>query len=437
MKDFVHIAGPLGISHLFMFSQTERRINFRMGRLPRGPTVSFAVESFTLSRQIKAAQKRPVDLSVAFLSPPLLITSNLNASATESIATASTGVSIGNALKLVHSTLQASFPPLNPATLKLSEVRRVLLAHYNKDTGLVEFRHYIIRAKPVGVSQAISNISMSRVPNLSNVEDIADWVVSRGGYESEAEDETARVTLPQNYAGAGNQSSSLSTIRLTEIGPRMSLRLIKIEGGLSAGEVLYHAFVTKTKKERQELEQRAKEKERLKQERKETQEANVARKAAEKTAKLEKKKQRLAEKERLAKEKAAKGTLGEESDEDSNVASDNEDGSDFEDYASDDSEENVGEHSESEADDSDDGSDEEDSGEEFGIGSDGDEEGSSSDNTDSEVVEPGSKRQRGKHQKAAVSESDEEDEEATGRGGSKNKKGAFIMPFKTKMVKKK
>jgi ribosome biogenesis protein SSF1/2 len=40
-----------------------------------------------------------------------------------------------------------------------------------------------------------------------------------------------------------------SHFRLTEIGPRMALQLVKIEEGVCSGEVLFHEFVTKTEEE--------------------------------------------------------------------------------------------------------------------------------------------------------------------------------------------
>ena len=43
LKDFIHVAGPLGISHLVMFTSTDQYTNMRVSRLPRGPTLTFKV----------------------------------------------------------------------------------------------------------------------------------------------------------------------------------------------------------------------------------------------------------------------------------------------------------------------------------------------------------------------------------------------------------
>ncbi len=38
-------------------------------------------------------------------------------------------------------------------------------------------------------------------------------------------------------------------LRLTEIGPRMKLQLVKIEDGVGEGDVLYHQFIQKSEEE--------------------------------------------------------------------------------------------------------------------------------------------------------------------------------------------
>lgn len=47
-----------------------------------------------------------------------------------------------------------------------------------------------------------------------------------------------------------------SALRLSEIGPRMELEVIKEEDGLCAGAVLFHAFVEKSEQEANETQVR-------------------------------------------------------------------------------------------------------------------------------------------------------------------------------------
>lgn len=61
--------------------------------------------------------------------------------------------------------------------------------------------------------------------------------------DSEAESGAdATVTLAQDYVGRNNKTSEQRAIKLTELGPRMELQLVKIQSGLCDGEVLFHEF---------------------------------------------------------------------------------------------------------------------------------------------------------------------------------------------------
>jgi len=72
MRDFVHIAGQLNITHFLMFSKKEAGVNLRIARLPRGPTCHFRVLSYSLTKDVMALQKKPKSPVSAFLTPPLV-----------------------------------------------------------------------------------------------------------------------------------------------------------------------------------------------------------------------------------------------------------------------------------------------------------------------------------------------------------------------------
>jgi ribosome biogenesis protein SSF1/2 len=63
---------------------------------------------------------------------------------------------------------------------------------------------------------------------------------SRAGYgsESEPDDEAATVSLVSDVDKL-NKASRKSAIRLQEIGPRMTMHLVKVESGLCSGDVLF------------------------------------------------------------------------------------------------------------------------------------------------------------------------------------------------------
>ena len=51
LKDFVQVAGPLGVTHFIIISKTEDFINLRICRLPRGPTITFHVKAVSWERE--------------------------------------------------------------------------------------------------------------------------------------------------------------------------------------------------------------------------------------------------------------------------------------------------------------------------------------------------------------------------------------------------
>jgi len=99
--------------------------------------------------------------------------------------------------------------------------------------------------------------------------------------ESEGEEEVddfRQVTLAEDFRTRGNILQEKSAIRLTEIGPRMTLSLFKIEEGLMEGEILYHSLINKSPKELDRL--RVKKRQQLleKSRRRKEQEENVRKK---------------------------------------------------------------------------------------------------------------------------------------------------------------
>lgn len=72
-----------------------------------------------------------------------------------------------------------------------------------------------------------------------------------------------------------------SAVQLHEIGPRMTMQLMKIEEGLLTGEVLYHDHIVKTEEEKEELRKQIEKKQKLKEQRKKQQAENRARKLKE------------------------------------------------------------------------------------------------------------------------------------------------------------
>lgn len=274
IKDFVAVAGILHVSHFCIFTRTEQGTYLRVGRVPRGPTLSFKVHNYTLACDVISTLKKQYVFTKQFEHPPLIV---LNGFTGE-----------GRQLKLMASTFQHMFPSINLIKVDLSSVRRVVLINYDSTSKLIDFRHYAVRIVPVGVSKSVKKLLQNKVPDLSRYNDVSEFITNPVQLsESEADDETNQVVLPQKLTSRGNLASNTSAIRVVEIGPRLTLQLMKAESGFLKGDVLFHDFMTKTEREKQELKKKLMSKIELKAKRRRIQEENVRKKEVLKAMKEE------------------------------------------------------------------------------------------------------------------------------------------------------
>ena len=327
------LALPMGVTHILAFSQTGQRLNLRLARTPEGPTITFRVTQFSLNKHIKALQRRPIsDNSRSFHeNPPIVVTNNFG------------DVNAPPQIKLLRITFQNMFPAINVATVRLAECRRVVLFHLldeeeevkNNDSNdgennktvkqRVQIRHYAIKATPVGVNRKVRRLIQTKVPNLSKVQDIADYITGQGGAasageasDSEAEDDPSHVVqLAQKYTGKGNSKAQKSALKLIEMGPRLTLELIKVEKGLGGGDIMYHANVHKSPEEAKTLKERKEQERTLKKQRREEQERNVERKRKAMDEKREAKKRRKEEREKNSMEALRQGGTAADAEEES------------------------------------------------------------------------------------------------------------------------
>jgi ribosome biogenesis protein SSF1/2 len=368
------MAGPLGITHLLLFSRSASgNTNLRIALTPRGPTLNFKVERYSLCKDVRRALKHPQSGEREHKTPPLLVMNNfLTNTETESGDAAGNGPEgkeedKGKAPRhlesLTTTVFQSLFPPISPQNTPLSSIRRVLLLNRelstsgaNGDVGTytINLRHYAITTRTSGVSRGVRKLdrlaksaSHSRqakkgLPDLGKLQDVSEFLLdpaNAGGFTSgsESEGETdgevevmapkttkvlnrrkwealkrrqadgaergSKPTEPEEEGEAdeANDADSTATpsvhsskgnvekraIQLTELGPRLRLRLVKVEEGVCGGKVMWHEFVSKTKAEEKELERRWGERRRIKEERKKKQKEDVERKRKEREARGE------------------------------------------------------------------------------------------------------------------------------------------------------
>jgi ribosome biogenesis protein SSF1/2 len=303
MRDYVSVSAQLGISHFWAFSATDAGPYLRFAKVPQGPTLTFRMLEYSLASDVRNAQRRPVSLQDGdFAQAPLLVLNNF----------ANAGMDQG--VSLMAEMFRRAFPAVDVKSTRLKEMRRVILIDRDEGEDIVRIRHYVVRVQAAGLSKPVRKITVrGKVPKLAKFTDVAELVDGSGApgaFSSDSEmDETPMpVTLPQPIKKLRRGANS--TLRLVEVGPRLTLQLVKAQGGLCEGPVLYHRHVKKNEDEVKEDERRIAARLALKRKRTAEQNINVERKAEVKKAKKERYKKRLAGK--LAAE--AGGDVGSDAD---------------------------------------------------------------------------------------------------------------------------
>lgn len=313
------MAGPLGVTHLMLFSKSRTgNTNMRLAVTPRGPTLHFKVENYSLCKDVERALKRPRSGGQDHKTPPLLVMNNF------STPDATEDSKVPKRLETLTTTIfQSLFPPINPQATPLSSIRRVMLLNRepakSEEDGsyILSLRHYAIVTKKTGVSKRIRRLDPKEirnrdkkgaaVPNLGKLEDAADYLLdpSAAGYTSASEtelDTDAEVEVAESTtrkimnkreaqrARAGNKADKKPAtpgvekraVKLVELGPRMKLRLMKVEEGVCDGKVMWHDFITKSEKEIRSLDKSWATRRKEKEQRKKQQRENIERKKADK-----------------------------------------------------------------------------------------------------------------------------------------------------------
>ncbi|CDW54513.1 Brix domain containing protein [Trichuris trichiura] len=230
LKDFVAVSGIFNVTHFLIFTRTEESVNLRIMHVPRGPTLSFKVLQYCLAADVVSALKKSLSCSKQFVNPPLLIFSHIDRSLDH--------------VRLVQTMIQGMLPSLNIDSVRLDDIRRVVLINYDKEEGCFDFRHYGIKPVPVGVSKQAKIVFKRKVPDLGTYQDISEYFTNPE-YLSESEPEEGNanvVELSQDLKARGCKKSTEIAVKLIEMGPRLKLQLYKVEEGFSSGPVLYHAF---------------------------------------------------------------------------------------------------------------------------------------------------------------------------------------------------
>lgn len=150
------MAGPLGVTHLFLFSRSNNgNVHLRVALTPRGPTVTFRVDRYALAKDIAKSQKHPRGGGKEYQTAPLLVMNNFISQST----TDTEADPIKKQLESLTTTIfQSMFPPINPQTTPLNSIRRILLLNRETQTDgtyVLSLRHYAITTRKTGVSKRV------------------------------------------------------------------------------------------------------------------------------------------------------------------------------------------------------------------------------------------------------------------------------------------
>eukprot|EP00127_Corallochytrium_limacisporum_P005415 Clim_evm27s204 gene=Clim_evmTU27s204 len=337
LKDFVAMAGPLGVTHMLVFNRTEQGVNMRFLRLPRGPTLTFHIPSYSLIKDVLLSQGRPKSPGTEYKTAPLLVLSGFNKESTLS------GMPKGRKhLDLMVTMFQNMFPTIPVDLIDVTAISRCVLITRDPDTEDIFVRHYHIRIRPTGVSsKSLRKITNDhKIPSLQNYEDIADFVINNAGgvgdaseseYDTDAEETMGTVGRVDVSKTSKRTAGGQQAVKLREVGPRLTLQLLRINEGLGhEGEVLFHRYEKKSTEEIKKLQAKKRAAKQLKQARKQEQETNVKRKQE---LKAEHKQKSLQGMERKKAEDALKKAMakGEIDDDDAMAAGIDVDDSDIDD----------------------------------------------------------------------------------------------------------
>ncbi|PSK56019.1 hypothetical protein B9Z65_4897 [Elsinoe australis] len=336
LRDYATMAGPLGVSHLLLFSRSETgNTNLRLAISPRGPTLHFRVQNYSLCKDIFRSLKRAKPGYKEHLTSPLLVMNNFNSGDNPHPAVPK------HLESLTTSVFQSMFAPISPQNTPLESIKRILLLDRiqakpdSEDPPFVlSFRHYAISTPPAKSSlpRALRRLNTAahasqpgkkRLPNLGKLGDVSDFLLdpTAAGFTSASESELdsdaevevlapnvkramtqaerqkhreeQRARILQN--GEDNEEGTpqpaprpqyrerveKKAIKLTELGPRMTLRLTKVEEGMCSGKVMWHEYIHKSKAEQNEMEKAWAKRRQEKEERRRIQKENVEKKKKE------------------------------------------------------------------------------------------------------------------------------------------------------------
>jgi ribosome biogenesis protein SSF1/2 len=207
-------------------------------KMAKGPTFTFNVLKYSNNTDLHQLLPRAKALTTKNLGSPLVI---LNGFGSEvEVPQAKDAASTDNPSGIQERKLMATmfnnlFPSLNLNQAKPSALKRVVLVNFDSTRDVIEWRHYYIKQNYTDINNKIKKIVNSKkIPNLSECKDLSQYFAGNVGYASESDIDNlpnSKINVEEEMKSGKVQKKKVN-LRLFEIGPRITMKLVKIEEGL-------------------------------------------------------------------------------------------------------------------------------------------------------------------------------------------------------------
>lgn len=245
MKDYVSVAGNLGITHMVFLSQTLLHTTLRMGHFPRGPSLYFDVLKYSLMKDVHHSSEKPATLGgIEYKHAPLVLLDGFDANQEES------GLPLGKNMgdkekRLLSVFIQNMFPPIHVPTMRVNDAKRVLLFHLESPSDVIHVRHYLVKTTH---------------ENSTSSETI-DLLKTRLAMKKQKKENNTIESVAEE-TNQEHQPSQKSVV-VSEIGPRLSLQLTKVADGFMESDpkkikILYSRYTQLRDEELDDSEQKGK-----------------------------------------------------------------------------------------------------------------------------------------------------------------------------------
>lgn len=219
LKDFITAAPALHVSHLLVLQQSDRSCKLRIGRLPHGPTLVFEILNYSLMNDVR--NRRSTISPKDFSEPPVVVLNGLKPIPDEVNPPP---------IQIISTLLGHIFPSVDVSTLTADKCRRVVLFTRNKVTKDFELRHYQVVQRPAGLSKKaqyiLRKVKDMRSLRLGDHESAIDTLLESNNIKDFPE-ETQETAAPLKRT-----SSKQMAIGVQEIGPRLTMQLVRIIDGI-------------------------------------------------------------------------------------------------------------------------------------------------------------------------------------------------------------